>query len=187
MVSRASGTAEEALEQQIEILGGRWYSLGDLWRASGCPEGLEPRAWADLATPLIVGFASYARGVASSDRGLFLTDDGPLRRWGGEDADPWRRGDLMAGDLIARAYAAYLDGLGHVPGREVEDIAEDKHRPLPRRQQLHHDDERERYRLASLVPGLRARGGRQRPAFELRQHRPDEVQHLIRTHGSDLP
>jgi hypothetical protein len=32
-----------------------------------------------------------------------------LWEWHAEDGDPWRAGDLMTGDFIARAYAAYLD------------------------------------------------------------------------------
>lgn len=102
------GLAEATLRQQIEIFEGDGISLDSLWRAAGCPAGRDPRTWAELAAPLIAGFARYRAHLArGSGR---LPDDRPvLSDWHAEDGDPWRTGDLMTNDLIARIYAAYLD------------------------------------------------------------------------------
>ena len=109
MTTLMMNTAESALRRQVEILGGEWISLDDLWRSAGCPEGREPDAWAELASALLVGFTRYRQGLARAAGRPTPVECPPLWRWDGEDAAPWRSGDLMADDLIARAYASYLD------------------------------------------------------------------------------
>jgi hypothetical protein len=116
MMMRASGSAAEALRRQVEILGGGWISLSDLWRAAGRPEGRNPETWLILAAPLIAGLTVYLDGLAMSEGQSGAGDDRLLCPWEGKDAEPWRRGDLMARGLIARAYAEYLDG-GAPPSR----------------------------------------------------------------------
>src|SRR4051812_30893743 len=108
MATSTVGLAEATLRQQIEIFEGRDISLDSLWRAAGCPAGRDPRAWAELATPLIAGFAGYRANLAGR-AGRRQVGRSVLWEWHAEDGDPWRTGDLMTNDLIARIYASYLD------------------------------------------------------------------------------
>jgi hypothetical protein len=96
-----------ALQQQVELLGGGQVSLDSLWRAWGSPEGRDPRSWSVLAAPLLAGFAAYLANLEGDDR-----DPESARLlwvWRGESKDPWRSGDTMSHEFIARAYATYLD------------------------------------------------------------------------------
>jgi hypothetical protein len=108
MTIETIGWARLALRQQVEIFGGEQVSLDSLWRAAESPEGQDPRAWSELAAPLLSGFASYlgklngvARRSADPSRLLWVWED--------DSKDPWRTGDLMADEFIAWAYATYLD------------------------------------------------------------------------------
>jgi hypothetical protein len=100
--------AEVVLRQQVEIFGKDCVSLDSLWRAVGEPGGFEPRAWASLAEPLLAGFRRY---LAKRESGHVIpSDDQPvLWTWDAQDSEPWRAGDLMTNDWIARVYASYLD------------------------------------------------------------------------------
>src|SRR4051794_6882413 len=109
MVTRAMGPAAEAMWRQVEILGGDWISLGDLWRAAGRPEGRHPEDWLDLAAPLVAGIARYFDNLTPMGDRARPAGGRMLRQWDGEDGEPWCRGDLMAPSLIAGAYAEYLD------------------------------------------------------------------------------
>ncbi len=99
--------ARLALEQQVEFFGGDQVSLDSLWRSWGSPEGHDPRAWSRLAAPLIAGFAEYL-GNLDGD-GQAVEESRRLWIWEDESKDPWRTGDLMSHEFIARSYATYLD------------------------------------------------------------------------------
>ena len=109
-----AGLAQAVLEQQVEIFEDRGISLDSLWRAVGCPAGREPRAWVELADPLIAGYAGYL-GHLASGAGHRSGEIPVVWVWDAEDGDPWRAGDLMTVGIIARAYADYLDA-GTRPG-----------------------------------------------------------------------
>jgi hypothetical protein len=103
------GWARLALKQQVEIFGGDQVSLDSLWRAAESPEGRDPRTWSELASPLLLGFASY---LGKLD-GCSKTSADPSRLlwiWEDDSKDPWRTGDLMGNEFIAWVYATYLDG-----------------------------------------------------------------------------
>jgi hypothetical protein len=102
---------ETVLERQIQIIGPSSISLGSLWRAAGRPPGSDPEIWIRLALPAITGLANYR---ASLRNGGFASTDGQpmLWRWNDPDAEPWRQGDLIATEPIARLYAAYLRSAG---------------------------------------------------------------------------
>lgn len=106
--------ARQALEQQVEFFGGDQVSLDSLWRSWGSPAGRDPRAWSALAAPLISGFAAY---LSNLDRDARSVDESRLLWiWDDESKDPWRTGDLMGHQLVAGAYATYLDGHAVRPG-----------------------------------------------------------------------
>ncbi len=65
-----------------------------------------------------------------------------------------------------------LHGCRRLEGRQAEHVAQQQHRPLPRRQLLKGRDECQPHRLARLVARLRAR---MRIAHELESARPDTV------------
>jgi hypothetical protein len=110
MATSTVGLAEATLRQQIEIFEGRAISLDSLWRAAGCPTGRDPRTWAELAGPLIAGFAGYRANLAAH-AGRPQDARPVLWEWHAEDGDPWRTGDLMTNDLVARIYATFLDAM----------------------------------------------------------------------------
>ncbi len=101
-------TVETLLNQQIELIGPAAVSLDSLWRAAGSPTEHSPRNWMELAAPLLAGFSRYMANLPerpiAMDRGRQL-----LWVWEGEDGEPWRTGDMMTHELLARVYAAYLD------------------------------------------------------------------------------
>jgi hypothetical protein len=103
MTRELDGVAGSSLRQQLEIFGEEGVSLHSLWRAVGRPSGRDPRAWAELAAPLITGYARYLAAI----------DLGPDRPvvwvWSGDDGEPWRVGDLMCLGGLAHLYATYLD------------------------------------------------------------------------------
>ena len=101
-------TVESILNQQIELIGPVAVSLDSLWRAAGCPRELSPRKWMVLAAPLVAGFTSYLSSLPARPQG-FEEDRHLLWVWEGEDGEPWRTGDMMTHELLARVYAAYLD------------------------------------------------------------------------------
>jgi hypothetical protein len=114
MRSTTSGLALTALRQQLEIFGDDQVSLDSLWRAAASPAGHDPRRWSELAAPLLAGFSAYLDRLdgyaqATADPARFLWT------WKDESKDPWRTGDLMTHEFIARAYAAYLDDLRQTP------------------------------------------------------------------------
>jgi len=101
-------TVETLLNQQIELIGPAAVSLNSLWRAAGSPTEHSPRNWMELAAPLLAGFSRY---LANLPEGPIDIDKGGqlLWVWDGEDGEPWRTGDIMCHELLARVYAAYLD------------------------------------------------------------------------------
>ena len=108
MRSETIGLARLAVRQQVEIFGGDQVSLSSLWRAVGSPRGREPEQWAEIAAPLLTGFAAYLHrleilgaSASESSRGLWTWED--------ESKDPWLTGDLMSHELIAWVYASHLD------------------------------------------------------------------------------
>jgi hypothetical protein len=102
--------ARLALEQQVEFFGGDQVSLDSLWRSWGSPAGHDPRAWSGLAAPLISGFAEYLGNLDGDGRSV--DESRLLWIWEDDSKDPWRTGDLMSHELVARAYATYLDEQG---------------------------------------------------------------------------
>lgn len=108
MSKASSGHVVAALRQQVEIIDNGRISLDSLWRAAGRPAGKDPKSWAELASPLISGFADYFSRLS---RGVGRTvDKGPLLwQWDAEDSDPWRTGDLMSVSDVAQIYAAFLE------------------------------------------------------------------------------
>ena len=107
MPYRVTQSIESLLEQQIELFGPQAVSLDSLWRAAGSPPGQRPRKWLAEAVPLIAGFLRYLSAVPG--RPVVARDVSDLvRSWSGEDSEPWRRGDILTHELLARVYAAYL-------------------------------------------------------------------------------
>jgi hypothetical protein len=101
-------TVETLLNQQIELIGPAAVSLDSLWRAAGSPTEQSPRKWMELAAPLLAGFSRYLSNLP--ERPIDIDDGQPLLWvWEGEDGEPWRTGDIMTHELLARVYAAYLD------------------------------------------------------------------------------
>jgi hypothetical protein len=105
---KTTGLARLILRQQVEFFGGGQVSLDSLWRASGSPDGHDPRGWSELAAPLLSGFAAYL-GNLDEDPGRSADLPRLLWIWEDESKDPWRSGDLMSHEYIAWAYATYLD------------------------------------------------------------------------------
>jgi hypothetical protein len=101
-------TVDSLLNQQIELIGPGAVSLDSLWRVAGCPTEHSPRKWVVLAAPLIAGFVSYQAVLPGRP---FPTPENPelVWVWQGGDSEPWRTGDIMTHELLARIYAAYLD------------------------------------------------------------------------------
>jgi len=100
-------TVETLLNQQIELIGPA-VSLDSLWRAAGSPTEHSPRNWMELAAPLLAGFSRYLANLPE----ITIAMDGDrqlLWVWDGEDGEPWRTGDIMCHELLARIYAAYLE------------------------------------------------------------------------------
>jgi hypothetical protein len=108
MQIQTASLARSVLKQQVEIFGGDQVSLDSLWRAWSSPAGHEPKTWAELAAPLVSGFAAYFNklGLEHAPRAEAQT---VLWIWEDESKDPWRSGDVMSHELIAWAYATYLD------------------------------------------------------------------------------
>ncbi len=102
--------ARTILRQQVEIFGEEQVSLDSLWRAVGSPRGHDPRRWAELAAPLLAGYATYL-GRLDGETDRAADPSRSLWIWRDDSKDPWRTGDLMTHELIASAYASYLDGL----------------------------------------------------------------------------
>jgi hypothetical protein len=107
MSTKIANLARLALRQQVEFLGDGQVSLDSLWRAWGSPAGHDPRRWAELAAPLLTGFAAYLANLESGDRAPEGTQ--LLWAWREESKDPWHSGDTMSHEFIAWAYASYLD------------------------------------------------------------------------------
>jgi hypothetical protein len=96
------------LEQQIDLFGAEAVSLDSLWRAAGSPTDESPREWLAQAVPLIAGFLRYQTSVPGRPiKANNVTD--LVWSWHGENSEPWRTGDLLAHELLARVYAAYLE------------------------------------------------------------------------------
>jgi hypothetical protein len=108
MMKTLPGLALASLRQQAEIIASDTISLDSLWRAAGSPPGKDPRSWAELASPLVSGFAHYVARLSGPP--VRPSDPDPvLWEWDDDDSDPWRTGDLMSVSHIASIYAAYLD------------------------------------------------------------------------------
>src|SRR5271157_5619049 len=107
MAALLNFTVETLLNQQIELIGPAAVSLDSLRRAAGSPTMHSPRNWVELAAPLLAGFSRYLANLPERpidmDRKRQL-----LWVWEGEDGEPWRTGDMMTHELLARVYAAYL-------------------------------------------------------------------------------
>jgi hypothetical protein len=102
-------TVETLLTQQIELIGPAAVSLDSLWRAAGCPTERSPRKWMEVAAPLVAGFRRYLESLPGTVFDDIAKGRPLLWVWDGEDSEPWRSGDLMTHELLARVYAAYLD------------------------------------------------------------------------------
>jgi hypothetical protein len=112
------GLAVASLRQQAEIIDSGTISLDSLWRAAGEPSGKDPRAWAQLASPLVSGFADYLAKLSQAT-GRPSEEHPILWEWNDGDGDPWRTGDLMSVAHIAHVYAAFLDAeSGEEPGAQ---------------------------------------------------------------------
>ncbi len=112
MRRKVDGWAKKALKQQIEIFGEDQVSLDSLWRAVASPCGHDPRSWADMANPLLAGFATYRRRLQGETDTDTDSDTTPLLWiWREGSKDPWLTGDVMTHEFIAWAYASYLDEL----------------------------------------------------------------------------
>jgi hypothetical protein len=108
MPSSLNFTVGSLLIQQVELIGPEAVSLDSLWRAAGSPPEQSPRKWTELAAPLIAGFVRYFATLPG--RTTEIDERRPLLWvWVGEEGEPWRTGDLMAHELLARVYAAFLD------------------------------------------------------------------------------
>jgi hypothetical protein len=108
MSDQSTGWARRALAQQVEIFGGDQISLDTLWRAVACPAGHDPRRWSDLASPLLSGYSAYLDRL-EGDADSTADPSRLVWTWKDRSNDPWRSGDLMSDEFIARAYANYLD------------------------------------------------------------------------------
>jgi hypothetical protein len=108
MRSETIGLAQLAVRQQVEIFGSEQVSLNSLWRAVDSPAGQEPERWAEVAAPLLAGFAAYLdrlETIGGSPRAGARS----LWTWEEDSKDPWRTGDVMSHELIALVYASHLD------------------------------------------------------------------------------
>ena len=101
--------AEVELKQQVEIFEGGGISLDSLWRAAGEPAGCDPRSWAVMAEPMLAGMSGYLTNLNRRRRIIPPEDPTVLWTWSADSREPWRTGDLMSIDWVARIYAAYLD------------------------------------------------------------------------------
>ncbi len=99
---------ETLLNQQIELIGPTAVSLDSLWRTAGSPTQHSPRNWMELAAPLLAGFSRYLANLPERPIAMDMKRQ-LLWVWEGEDGEPWRTGDMMTHELLARVYAAYLD------------------------------------------------------------------------------
>jgi len=86
-------------------------SLDSLWRAGRHAAEQSPRRWMTIAGPLIEAFERYfaETSAPSMNSSSSKAPRDVLWIWDGEDSEPWRAGDVMAHELLARVYAAYLD------------------------------------------------------------------------------
>src|SRR5262245_15765507 len=117
---KTEGPAGVALAQQVEIFGRDQVSLDSLWRASGCPQGLEPRTWIELARPLLQGFDSHLVNLLGDRGRKNEPSTQPLIwTWDDETKDPWWTGDLMTNGLLASVYAAFLSAHPRAVGQET--------------------------------------------------------------------
>jgi hypothetical protein len=110
MSFKKDGWATTALKQQLEIFGEDHVSLDSLWRAVASPSGHDPGRWSVLASPLVSGFSAYLNRIEGNTE----HPSDPSRIvwvWKDDSKDPWHTGDLMSHELIAWAYATYLDVL----------------------------------------------------------------------------
>jgi hypothetical protein len=96
------------LEQQIDLFGPEAVSLDSLWRAAGSPSDQSPRRWLAQAVPLIAGFLRYHTSVPGRPIKANNVSD-LVWSWNGENSEPWRTGDFLTHELLARVYAAYLE------------------------------------------------------------------------------
>ncbi len=108
MRSETIGLAQVAVRQQVEIFGAEQVSLNSLWRAVGSPAGQEPERWAEVAAPLLAGFAAYFERLETIG-GSPVAGTRSLWIWEDDSKDPWRTGDVMSHELIALVYASHLD------------------------------------------------------------------------------
>ena len=108
MTETLNYTVNSLLNQQIELIGTGTVSLDSLWRAAGRPTEQDPRKWVVLAAPLIAGFVHYLTGLP--EKAIAAQESKELVWvWENGDSEPWRNGDIMTHELLARIYAAYLD------------------------------------------------------------------------------
>ena len=108
MPSETIGLARLAVRQQVEIFGAEQVSLNSLWRAVGSPAGQEPERWAEVAAPLLAGFAAYLERLETIG-GSPAGGTRSLWTWEEDSKDPWHTGDVMSHELIALVYASHLD------------------------------------------------------------------------------
>jgi hypothetical protein len=109
MTQSLSFTVEALLARQIELIGPAAVSVDSLWRASGCPSERDPRKWMELAAPLIAGSCRYLENIPASRLGEIAEGAKLLWVCNGEDSEPWRTGDVMTHELLARSYGSSLD------------------------------------------------------------------------------
>jgi len=107
--------ANENLDAQIEFFGGGYaISLDAIWRAAGRPKGKDPESWAISARPLVHGFALYLTAIdtPTAEGDILYRTDLEAEALDGDDCPDnlkTKEGDLVAGGVLARHYATYLD------------------------------------------------------------------------------
>jgi hypothetical protein len=108
MVVSSDRIVGSLLKQQIDHFGPEAVSLDSLWRAAGSPTDQSPRKWLAQAVPLIAGFLRYHTSVPGRPiKANNVTD--LVLSWRGDSSEPWRTGDILTHELLARVYAAYLE------------------------------------------------------------------------------
>lgn len=115
----AADMRKQFLEGAV-VVGG--YSLTSMWRACGRPASQHPGKWQALAIPLIDGVRGYFENLNVDFRsppiGYQPIAEENMVTWeisadAAVSEDSFQPGDLMGTEIIAHAYAMYLDADGN--------------------------------------------------------------------------